>query len=354
MANFRIEIRKGDSCETIEFPIKPTNSTKAILVEFDKVNAWVWNRLFATRGDYSVVTTPESLPNLLKSIHAKMHDELVAVRKAGKGPTEKSHKFKVDVLREKYVEYRDPDNPEYEHITKTMTLGWFGITEIEGEFFANRKMVKKNLAGGCILPSGDRAYLALKPVLEAAAERVAQAAEVKAAEKAKRLEERNAIKTKQQEEANAAEAERKSQKIKVLLPVVAKEGDGAIEFCKTHYTVTDMQRKLKSSYFSWQDLPACPVQPESLTLKELELINAVVKISKAKIKLPDRVLAGSTVKWVDWVGPASKRQRLESECENCTVRFFGSKRVILCPDGDEIVKMAGPNLQISGGVELKS
>jgi hypothetical protein len=36
------------------------------------------------------------------------------------------------------------------------------------------------------------------------------------------------------------------------------------------------------------------------------------------------------------------------------VRFYGAKRVIIFPDGDEITKMEGPNLQIIGGKEVEA
>jgi hypothetical protein len=215
-------------------------------------------------------------------------------------------------------------------------------------------MLEKKLDRGCVLPKGRRGFDSLERLLIAASERVAKKSEIEAAEQKRQIDEQNELFNKKLAEKKAIQAEQRVQKIKTLLPVVSKEGDNAIAFVKKHYTLTDIRRKLKNSFFSWSKLPALPLQAETLELNDLELLDAIIKISKSKIKLPDKVLEGATVKWVDWIGPSSKRVRQEDQCEGCTVRFYGAKRVIIFPDGDEITKMEGPNLQIIGKKEVET
>lgn len=359
---FRIKIHSGDVFETLEFPIRPTNAVKGLLVEFESVNAWVWKDLFEdlrfivfrSKTKYCLESSLEAIPSLISCLRTNMQDELVPVKKSGKGPTEKSHKFKIEILRETFDHGRDPNKPEYELYTKTMTLGWFGVTEIAGEFFARRKMIEEKFDKGHILPKGKRALRYLERLIQAAAERVATASAARAAEKQRAFEEGEARYNKNRTEEKIRKAAQEAQKIESLLPVVAKDGNAAIAFCKRHYTLTDMQRKLKNSFFTWDKLPDAPLQPETLELKDLELLDAIIKLSKSKIKLPDKIIEGATVKWVDWIGPSSKRVRQEDQCEGCTVRFYGVKRVIIFPDGDDITKMEGPNLQIIGGKEVKA
>ena len=357
-----IKIFKGSVSDILEFPIRPTTSTKAVLVEFKCGAAWILTNLFqqptyplrrSFRGKYCLDVTLDQVPILLDEIYRNMRDELVEVKKAGKGPTEKSHKFKVEVLRRKYSENRDPNNLEYERTTKTMTLGWFGVDEVEGQFFAERKMIEEKLDKGYVLPKGRRAFGRLENQLNAAAEKVALESVHLEAEQKRRLDEYSVLQDAKRVEEQTIKAKQQAQKIGALMPVVLSEGANAIAFCKKHYALTDMQRKLKNSLFSWEKLPDAPLQPETLELIDLELLENIIKISKNKIKLPDKIIEGATVKWVDWVGTTSNRRREESECENCIVKYFGAKRVIICPDGDEITKMEGPNLQIIGGMVLQ-
>lgn len=350
---FSIELIKGKAVEVLEFPVKPTESAKAILVVFESGNAWIFTSLFGGFfREYRRKVSLDSLPVFLREIRENMRDELIPLKKAGKGPTEKSHKFKVDVLREKGSEYR-AEVAEYEPITKTVTLGLFAITEINGEFFTSYKMIEKKLEKGCVLPRGVRAYNALKLILEAAAERVRKESEVLDAEYMRGRAEAAAAASKKREAEKAIKAEQEAQKIKDLLPMVSKEGDHAIRVCKERFSLDEMKRKLKNILFSWNKLPEVPLLPETLSLEQLEVLCSIIKISRGKIKMPDKIIEGATVKWVDWIGPAANRRRQESESDMCIVKFFGEKRVIIFSDGDQIVKMHGPNLEILGGIEVQ-
>lgn len=353
--NFTIRIYTDTVCHSehfedkIQFPVKHATD-KAILVEFEMGSAWVSKYLCSNK--YQVDSRAESIAILLKNLKNNMLDELIPVVKAGKGPTNNSHKFKFDVLQHIRNDYNDPSHPVYERKTKTMTIGWFAITERNGNYFASRKVILKKLDNNVILPKVSHAYYKLEAHINMVAERLIAKKERLLAQKEKERAERNAILTKKREVAKAAEAEQTAKKIDALMSVVLKDGIDAIAFCKQNFCEPEMQRKLKTSTFSWSQLPKTPFDAGELTLSKLELVAACVKISKAKIVKPEKVLVGATVEWINWVGPMSKRRRQENQSEGCTVKFFGSKRVIICPDGDAIIKMAGPNLKITGGVEF--
>lgn len=191
MENFSIKIYKQNVFEILEFPIKPTNATKAVLVEFESGNAWIFTSVFSQlrvpsqysrEGKYCLDVELDTLHRLFHGLSCNMRDELIEVKKAGKGPTPKSHKFKVEVLQEIYDECYSPAI-RYKRVTKTMTLGWFGITEIKGKFFARRKMIEERLDKLHVLPEGVMVYNALKLLVQAAAERVAAAYEKEKAER---------------------------------------------------------------------------------------------------------------------------------------------------------------------------
>jgi len=193
MATFSIRIYRQGVYEVLEFPIKPTNTTKAVLVEFESGNAWIFTSIFSQlsvlsknscSGKYSLDVDVDFLPQLFRGLSSNMRDELIEVKKAGKGPTPKSHKFKVEVLQEIYDECYSPDEDRrYKSVTKTLTLGWYGITEIGGRFFAQRQMIKERLDKLHALPKGVMAYNALQLLVQAAAERVTAAYENEKAER---------------------------------------------------------------------------------------------------------------------------------------------------------------------------
>lgn len=193
METFNIKIYKQNVYEILQFPIKPTNTTKTVLVEFESGNAWIFTSIFSRlsvlskyscSGKYSLDVDVDFLPQLFLGLSSNMRDELIEVKKAGKGPTPKSHKFKVEVLQEIYDECYSPDEDRrYKRVTKTLTLGWYGITEIGGRFFAQRQMIKEKLDGRHVLPKGVMVYNALKLLVQAATERVVAAYESEKAER---------------------------------------------------------------------------------------------------------------------------------------------------------------------------
>lgn len=335
----------GGAFEVLSLPLKHKTGG-SVLVDCAGECAWLPKKLIHQ------FTCGYEYEKALRQIKTKLNDEFVPVKKAGKGPTDKSGKFKVDVLRPVYKALPDSYDLEYEVITKTLTLGFFAITEKNGKVFCQRGVINKRLDAGCVLPAQKSVYLILENLLAEVARRVAKEGEQKAQEKSILYAERYAASVRKAEEAKKREEEYQAQQKKVLIPKISKEGNGAIIFCFKNYSLTEMRRKLRSNSFSWETLIAVPLDPETLTLNDLQLVDAIIKISKAKLKQPDKIIEGATVKWVDWVGPSANRRRQESECEGCIVKFFGAKRLIICPDGDEITKMKGPNLQIIGGVEV--
>lgn len=340
--SLEIKISYRGASETLSLPVKHV-TTKSILVDCADEAGWLYRKTVAQ------LLFEVAYQRGLEEIKKTLNDELVQVKRAGKGPTEKSGKFKVEVLRPVYS--GTGQITDYERITKTLTIGWFLITEKNGEWFARCDAIIKKLDNSLILPKGKKTFVALEQMLNEVAERVRKEGEIKAADKERLMAERRAATAQKEEKAKQLEAEKEARQIETLLPKVLKEGESAIAFCVKNYTLTEMRRKLNSSGFSWDMLPSRPLTSEILTMKELQLVDSLIKISKTKIKLPDKTIEGATVKWIDWIGPSSKRIRQESECEECTVMFFGQKRVIICPDGDEITKMEGANLQIIGGVE---
>ena len=238
------------------------------------------------------VNLERNIESFLIKLENLMYDPWIEVKGAGKGPTEKSAKFKLPVLKKYYHPYaRHAEDFTWQQKSKTLTLPLSLAKHESGQLYFSASILKKKLKDDEKLVKGSAFNLEpikmeimriADPLIEEQKERLAVR---KAEEQARLMKVREA---RERREAERLEAAR-----------------------------------------------LAPPKPLATT---------------KPIKTPDKVLENVMVNWVDWGGTSKKRIKIEQSAENCTVRFFGSKRIIILPDGEEITKMQGPNLVILGEV----
>ena len=227
--------------------------------------------------------------------HLGDFEPLVAVRRVGAGPTEKSGKFAFVAIHT--PRYGTPERREH-----TFTMAASLLREIDGQQFipawaVNKKLREKKadeiwVEAANVKPTAAEAlYAALAPVLTECIETAIAANEVWLAGAAAR-------------EAKAMADAEKAVQAQAQAAERAKEKKAS-----------DAERKVRLA-------------------------------AKKAARKPDRELIGVRVIWPEWIGPSNNRQRVDHDDSPCNVLFFGSKREITLPDGSEIVKMAGAHLKI--------
>lgn len=161
---------------------------------------------------------------------------------------------------------------------------------------------------------------------------------------------------KKNDEQVAAEASRKkrqmenyntevNQQFNTLL--INQYHDAAKDFCKT---VRGKAAGMSSQ--SWLQLVKLALEQEGFVewAKKWRIKSAEREAKRAAkpkpVRVPDAVMENCKVEWVDWGGTSKHRTRIENSEEGCTVNCFGSKREIMLPDGEVVIKMVGPNLKI--------
>lgn len=144
--NFNINIKCICKSVTISWPIiKETE--KAILVETIGGEIWLPRYLF-DKHDYTAFEAQKLLSNF-KEISANYVEDLIPVKKAGKGPTEKSHKIKFDVFCSVYDVDKFFLGHKKRSITKTIPVSQ--LVEKDGNTYAPSWILKQKLEKGEML-----------------------------------------------------------------------------------------------------------------------------------------------------------------------------------------------------------
>ncbi len=302
----------------------------AILVDILGSRVWLRKQSFVFKG-FSA--------NYLQPLYAELNSasiEKVRVWRAGKGPSEKSHKYRVEVERRYEDEY---GRVHKELVTRTFVLAEQLIVHEENKSYAPYGIVKKKLAHNEFLPDGWPGLQEVKRQIAEISQRIKLADEVTEKRYAESMKKQKADETEREQQHQRERKER----IALLRRNVTERAEPALEFCRERFTLPEIQKHIFD--FRW---PTMPLDLDDLKTLEMlsKLIDLAEKGKKTKPKQPDKVLADVTVEWVDWVGSARNRKKVEQSCDDCTVKFFGKKRTIIFPDGDSINKMEGPNLKI--------
>jgi hypothetical protein len=304
---------------------------------------WLNKRVFKGEERQCSAHAMESFMQDIKYTNIHSVGDKVKVKKAGKGPTDKSCKCIVRVRHKEYP--HGPEEMEWVEKNRTFTVPVSLVQLIGDDLWFPSSILKKKLGEGeSLVPTGNPNFAAFLQEIDAVAEKLRE----EDAETAKRIDEQRAAEwekgaeqRQRDEERRREAAEQKSRRAAELLQKAQLEGEAAIQFCRENYAKKQIEIKLKTSHFDWPELAK-----EGNSLDKLEIISKLIDLAKKEVPQPDKVLHGVRVKWVDWVGSSNSKHKQENACDDCTVKFFKTKRIIICPDGDEIVKMEGPNLII--------
>lgn len=123
-----------------------------------------------------------------------------------------------------------------------------------------------------------------------------------------------------------------------------KHGVPAIKFCKREFAEEEIRLRLKLDKFAWSLIPEDDLLNESLDRKTVMLIASLIKLSKSRHAKPDQVIHGAKVRWANW--DSQSAGFVYHESDNCTVKFYGHKRFVICPDGQIFTKIIGSRLHI--------
>ena len=171
-----------------------------------------------------------------------------------------------------------------------------------------------------------------------------------------------------------------------LRALAEEDGVFALAFVRRQMTLAQVSAGTKHHLRQWptwvpDDGLDAPLDPSIPQTKMFELLGSLVEIARRdpdfaawrernaerqsqllkprpapKPKEPDRIIESCIVRWVEWVGPTTSRQRVDHEAEGCKVEVFGAKHLIHLADGRVLTKMKGPNLQIveagQGGAQV--
>lgn len=302
----------GSLTPTIELPLRMTNRGRALQIgtgEFHFRGTVAAGCPFLSLTFKAAETVDAALATLRQEVdvvagnHLGDFDPLVAVRRVGAGPTEKSGRFAL-------VAIHTPRYGTAERREHTFTMAASLLREIDGQQYmpawaVNKKLREKKVdeiwveAANVKPTAAEALYAALAAVLTECIETAMGTNEAWLAGATAR-EAKAKADTEKAVQAQAQAAER------------AKENDAS-----------DAERKARLA-------------------------------AKKAAREPDRELIGVRVIWPEWIGPSNRRRRVDHDDAPCSVRFFGSKREITLPDGSEIVKMAGAHLKILEQVAQES
>lgn len=334
--------------ESIEWPVVRSTS-KAVLVATPGGETWLPLWRFQKR-QWSAKDVGQII-DLLADVTSSANEARVRVWRAGRGASEKSHKFQVAVTVSVRI---NPYDTMVKVRRRTFTLPVSQIQGKKGSWTAPAWLISKKLAEGEKLARGEWVGLeAVAGQLRQAAERVSSARREAEESARQKLE---AAARKREEEKAAVEAE-----IKRLTQAIEEDGELALAFCRKKFTLSEMEEDAGIHLHGW------PTWPPRSDRYDLALVEKILLFARAqpkfegwkrrnagkdfspkqkKARVPDQVLENVRVQWVEWGGTSKNMIRHEYDESGCTVRFFGSKREIVTPDGGIVIKMAGPNLII--------
>lgn len=343
----------------VSWPILQT-TPKAWRIETPAGEIWVpsyrWSTMPAGPGASPEEMRLNGVLAFLSGITSTNGDARVAVRRAGKGPSELSVKVAFDV-----VVYGSDGRGIVETRRRTVLVPASQLGSDGDKWFVPRWVLVKKLGDGECFQARPEwlGMAALREQLQKAFD-AAKAGEA-AAKEASRIAALKASDERAERDRIAAEAK------SVRSAMVAEDGELALAFARRRLTLQEL-RDLGCGLRAWpQWLPGEPVSdylerelasvvkavrghPEfaAWRAKNLERRGALLKPPKAAPeRKPDKVIENCVVEWVQYVGPTKSLRRIDHRDEGCLVRVFGKKNEIELPDGRTIVKMASPNLKIT-------
>jgi hypothetical protein len=342
----------------VSWPILQT-TPKAWRIETPGGEIWVpsyrWSTMPAGPGASPEEMRFNGVLAFLSSITSTNGDARVAVRRAGKGPSELSVKVSFDV-----VVYQSDGRGIVETRRRTVLVPASQLGSDGDMWFVPRWVLARMLEDGESFQTRPEwpGMPALREQLQKAFD-AAKAGEA-AAREASRIAALKASEERAERDRIAAEAK------SVRSAMVAEDGELALAFARRRLTLQEL-RELGCGLHAWPRwLPgecandylerelagvvrAVRGHPEFAAWREKNLRRrgALLKPPKeAPERKPDRVLENCVVSWVEYVGPTKSLRRVDHCDEGCRVLVFGKKHEIELNDGRTIVKMAGPNLKI--------
>lgn len=345
---FKFSIGKS----VIAWPIVKSTE-KAVLVLTPGGELWLPSWKFTSYRNKQVsLNSVKGLLRRLMESSQSASDSMIRVRRAGAGPTSKSHKFQVSVEATEY----DDDNRTNVSVkrSRTFLLPLSQVRQVDGNWFAPRWLVEKKLDDKEMLADAEW------PGMEAVRVQIDAAVESAYAQEMLLREAALAKARVQQEREEKIMREKAEQRERVNA-----NGAIALAFCRSKYTIAELREagvRVVSSY--WPTWP--PLE------RELNYLDGIIefanqapgftawrekntdKFEKGLPKMPgprpgrvpDKVLENTRVEWAEWLGKSGNKKKQEFSMDGCAVRIFGKKFEITLPDGRLIVKMAGPNLVI--------
>ena len=284
----------GES-ETVRVPVLERSAKNAIKLGVVGKEEWIRPGDFRRLQDACRCVTPETLPTLLMIMSEALEESssaLVPVSRAGKGPTEKSGKFRLEVYTRDYDGIQVEGRPvPLRKIDRTFTLALSQIELLDGKPHAPVWLLKRHLGREesvrGIWPGVDE----VRKQLQAAFARLQARVDVKAAE------------------WEAGAPARAAEKVR---------WDQVYEERKVRYAAEEAEREERRRRLA------------------------------AKPRHPDRVEENCTVTYPQFSTSGRAIRRVGIVTLNaCRVLYFGKKREIIPPEGQTIVKLDSPNLIIT-------
>ena len=289
------------------------------------------------------------------SITSTNGDARVAVRRAGKGPSELSVKVSFNVVVHR------PDGLGVLGERRRTVIIPASQLSLDGDPCSVPRWVLARKLG----PNESFQVRPLWPGLPALQDQLRKAFDAAMAGETAEKEARRiaALKASQERaERDRMAAEAKS----VRRAMVAEDGEIALAFARKRLTLEDL-RDLGCRLYAWPRWLAgepiddalestlasvvkavrCHAEFAGWRSKNLYRQGTLLKPPRATPeRQPDRVIDSCIVMWAEYVGPAKSLRRVDHRDERCRVLVFCQKHEIELPDGRVIVKMAGPNLRV--------
>ena len=340
---FELKVSGKYKAATLKWPIEErTKSGAYILINGDRL--WIpWHLL---KDNFFRLNSKDHLFLTLNNLTKTDRHARVPVTRNGKGPTDKSAKFKFDVVVRQLSD-------EYTTITHHKYTRTFAISNLitDGNKLYLPVWVFKE-----VLKAHERLHIVISPTTQALV------AEVKALVDRLEVEDEQARQqhklqsdaayTKMRADKEAAQLKKDAEDNLLMSQLKSKVSEelylAAAAYCKT---LSEKEHKRGGVYyFSW---PEPPFDLDHLTtLKRMyAVIVLAAKKQKAKPRIPDKVITNARVEWVVYEGPRDNSRRVEYLAEGCIVKYFGKKRIITFSDGGSMDKMESPNLKISEMVD---
>ena len=381
----KVEVRIGlaDKPRVVEWPVVET-SNSSMLVRTPGGDIWMsaekWRAEGAPRLRTGDLCTPEfcdaaveAVMQFLRKVPWVQGSGRVPVQSVKAGTTSQSRKVKLSVRVE------EPGRePRTLTRTKTVPASLLRLGS-DGVWTLPRWKVDED-----ILAPGEKVGMlpwegmaAIEAELREASV-LAKADVMKAQQERAELQARQKVEHEKRVAAQVALEAKEQARDAELRHLAAEDGEFALAFAKLRYTLSDLA-KLGVHLVGWPRwIPAdgLDATAEGTSLihgpKAYQVIGQIVEAARKheefaswrernksragallkpapaqRARVPVAVIDNCIVEWTEWVGPSSKRKRVDYRQEGCKVEVFGKKHEIELPDGTVVTKMAGPNLKIT-------